>query len=114
LHALLQRMTLEPYFDIMRLIREDYKELNLEQQHKLTEMWYSDVFYVVQNLFEEGMKRGELKPHDTALGAYTFMNLFELLPNPDNPMASYLRFEGNSQAEYIEKLLEMFLGGLSR
>jgi AcrR family transcriptional regulator len=110
--ALMQRMTLEPRFDIMRLLQVDFNELNNEQQQQLNLQWFTNVYNLVYNIFVEGIKRGDLKPHDATISTLTFVNLWELLPYPDNPMTPKLKVESYSQAEYIEKLLDMFLGGL--
>lgn len=111
--ALMQRMTLEARFDVNRLLREDYQILDISQQQTLNSLWYQKVLSVIVQIFAEGVERQELKPHDTQLAAYMFLNLWELLPGPDNVAATYVKNGKNDTlAEYIEKLLIMFLHGL--
>lgn len=112
--ALMQRMTLEARFDVNRLLREDYQMLDMVQQQTINGLWYQKVLSVIARVFEEGIERKELKPHNTTLAAYMFMNTWELLPNPDNPVSNYVKGGKNSTlAEFIETLLDMFLNGLA-
>lgn len=112
LQGLMQRMTLEPHFDVMRLLREDFAIMDTPQQLIINQMWYERMHSVIQNIFKEAVARKELKPHDTALATDMFIHSWDLLPRPGSFLATHINREGVTPIEYIEKMLNMFLNGL--
>ena len=101
----------EPTFDVMRFLREDYYQLTPEQQREIGEAWFANTLTVVKGVFEEGIERGTLRPHNTTLSANLFLNMCILLPHPDNPMRQIM--EHAHLKEYANDMLGMLLDGLT-
>lgn len=112
LGRLMVKLTLEPYFDVMRFQREEMKLLQPEQQQTIRHAWNSGPFAVVERVFREGMRRGDLKEHDATLAAYLFLNICILLPRVDNPIQSIMNYQSHDQ--YISSVLNILLDGLAR
>lgn len=109
--AILHRMTLEPGFDVEHFLREDYEILSEQQRDEISQVWYKDIYFPIRRVFEEGTEQGELKRHNLNTSTYMYLNLWMLLPRVDSPITRY-NWNQISSAEYIEEMLDLFLGGL--
>lgn len=111
LQAILQRMTLEPGFDLMHFLQQDYQLLTPVQKEDIERTWFTDFYNVIWQVFKDGLDNKELRPHNPEMSAYMFLNLWMLLPRATNPVTSHNRNRGNA-AQYIDEMLDLFLNGL--
>ncbi|HEX2914781.1 MAG TPA: TetR/AcrR family transcriptional regulator [Chloroflexia bacterium] len=112
LRAVLQRMTLEPDFDTMHFLRNDYEMLSDEQRREMQQLWNNGLYMPLRQIFQEGVEKGELKAHSLDTATYMFLNLWTLLPRVDSPMNKYRRNRINA-SDYIDEMLDLFLNGIN-
>ncbi len=112
LYLVMQRLSQESMFDMMRFQREEYPLLDPEQQHKADKQWHADMFDIIQRVFREGIERDELRAHDVSLSTYLFLNMCLMLPFTNNPTS--IHKSASNRNEYINSLLEMLLNGLGK
>jgi hypothetical protein len=106
----LWQTTLEPSLDVTRFQEEIRSYLSPEQQEAIISAWRSDLFIIVQRVLEEGIKCGDLRPHQSSLSTYVLLHLRSLIPYPGSP--TLLGTEQMTRHELINELLEGFLNGL--
>lgn len=112
LSRLMLRLAGEPNFDMMRFQREELGLLEPEQQQEIRHAWNTGPFATVERVFREGVENGELREHDVTLATYLFLHTCLLLPRPENPVHSIIKY--TDQREYIVNVLGMLLDGLAR
>ncbi len=112
LYLIMQRLSQESTFDMMRFQREEYPLLEPEQQNKANKRWHDDMFDIVQRVFKEGIERDELANHDVTLSTYLFLNMCLLLSHTDNPKSIEMR--AGNRDQHINALLDMLLNGLGK
>ncbi len=112
LYLVMQRLSQESMFDMMRFQREEYPLLEPEQQNTAEKRWHSDMFDIVQRVFREGVERDELRTHDVTLSTYLFLNICLILPYNNSPMSHQMSASGRD--EYINSLLDILLNGLGK
>jgi AcrR family transcriptional regulator len=110
LRNILLSMRQQPFFDPMKFLNEELEKLDKSQQEEINRRYYGGMQGPIQRVLEEGVQNGELRPHNTRVGAMAFSNLMMLLPSPGNPVAQYM--EHNNQEEYIDELLQLFFDGV--
>jgi AcrR family transcriptional regulator len=110
LRQIMQRMIRVPGLDIPHFAQDATAFLDQEQRETLQRAWRGNLMEIRQ-IFEEGIKRGELRLHNTLLATYMLLHMGILLPRSDAPRPFLLA--SLSQDEYIEALLEMILDGLN-
>jgi hypothetical protein len=103
-------MVHEPGVAVPRILQDVSMLLSADQRAELVQSWQA-CFMIVRHIFEEGVRRRELKPHNSLMATYVLLHLSSLLPRPDN--AQMLSLLSMSRDEYIDALLGMFLDGLS-
>ena len=106
LRNILMAMAQLPFFDPMKFLNEELEELREEQQNEIKRYYYEGMQTPILRLLEEGIRSGELRPHNPRVGALAFTNLMMLLPSPGSPIVA--SFETDKQAEYIDELLQEF------
>jgi AcrR family transcriptional regulator len=111
LQAILQRMTLEPGFDLMHFLQQDYQLLTQSQKEDIERTWFTDFYSVIWQVFKEGLDNKELRTHNPEMSTYMFLNLWMLLPRATNPVTTHNRNRANA-AQYIDEMLDLFLNGL--
>ncbi len=112
LYLVMQRLSEESMFDMMRFQREEYPLLDPEQQHKADKQWHADMFDIVQRVFREGIERDELRAHDVNLSTYLFLNMCLMLPFNNNPTS--IPMSANKRDEYINSLVDLLLHGIGK
>jgi len=112
LYLIMQRLSQESTFDMMRFQREEYPLLEPEQQDKTNKRWHDDMFDIVQRVFKEGIERDELSRHDVTLSTYLFLNMCLLLSPTNNSTSIEMRVD--NWDKYINALLDMLLNGLGK
>jgi AcrR family transcriptional regulator len=112
LFHVLWQTTMEPSLDITRFQEEIRTYLSPEQQERIVAAWRADLFMIVQRVLEEGIERGDLRPHHTAFATYMFLHLRSLIPYTGGP--TLLGTEQMPRYEFINNTLEGFLYGLAR
>src|SRR5438876_4529017 len=87
-------------FDTSRMLQDIAVFLSPEQQETIRQSGRA-ILTIVRQVLEQGIERGELKPHNTQLAAYALLHLGRLLPPPHmSPLASL------SQDAAIDTLLD--------
>lgn len=112
LYLIMQRLSQESTFDMMRFQREEYPLLEPEQQDKANKRWHADMFDIIQRVFREGVERNELDKHDITLSTYLFLNMCLLLSHTDAPESIEMR--ADNRDEHSNALLDMLLNGLNK
>jgi AcrR family transcriptional regulator len=110
LRNILQAMRHQPFFDPMKFLSEEMSELNEEQRREVWQTFYDSLQGPITQILEEGVKVGELRPHNTRVSEMAFANLLMLLPSPGSPIAHIMA--QIDEEEYIEELLHLFVDGL--
>ncbi len=110
LHHILRAMKNCPFFDPMKFLTDEKGILSLEQQQEIEAAFYHSIQQPIVGVLNDGIQRGELRPHHTMLSAMLFLNLLMLLPSPGHPNT---RLGQQMEPEqYIEELLAFFLQGI--
>lgn len=126
LRSIMQGLTRQGPFDMMRFSREEYGLLSPEQQVEVERAWRASLFDVVHRLLEDGVRLGELRPVDLRLSTFVFMHLCMMLPradgsppSPGSPRAEMTRgaagpANDRSADDVIDALLDLYLSGVGR
>ncbi len=109
LSEIMQRLAQKPRFDVVRFIHQEYTLLTADQQQKVKQAWRSGVLEPVRQVLEEGIHRGELRPHRTHFSAYMFLHLCLLTPHIDLKVVSQEEQEDHDEPQEI--LLDLFMHG---
>jgi AcrR family transcriptional regulator len=111
LRHILRAMKGSPFFDPMKFLTDEKGNLSLEQQQEVEGAFYRSIQQPIVGVLNEGVQRGELRPHHTLLSAMIFLNLTMLLPSPGHPNTR-LGQQGEPEL-YLDELLAFFLHGIS-
>lgn len=65
-----------------RVLRDALRFMPEEHQRQIASRFYPEVFNRVLAVFEAGIERGELRPHDARLSTWAFMGLISELNEP--------------------------------
>ncbi len=103
----LQRLMLalleQPTFDVTRFSHEEIHLLTEEQQHEISEAMNQRMMAIVQNVFADGIARGELRPHDVQLSTLLFLQICIPLSHPKSPLRGTM---SRQQREYATLTLD--------
>jgi AcrR family transcriptional regulator len=65
-----------------RVLRDALRFMPEEHRRQIASRFYPEIFNRVLHVFEAGIERGELRPHDAHLSAWAFMGLMSELNEP--------------------------------
>jgi AcrR family transcriptional regulator len=109
---MLRSMSRCPFMDPMKFLADERDKLSQEQQRNIERAFHRSLRQPVILVLEEGVRRGELRPHNTRLGAAVFLNTIMLLPSPGNP--AIRQGQEPDSLQYIDELLDFFLKGVEQ
>ncbi len=112
LRNILLAMSRCPFMDPMKFLADERDKLSQEQQREIEQAFHRSLRQPITLVLEEGVRRGDLRPHNTRLGAAVFLNTIMLLPSPGNPAIRQEQVADASQ--YIDELLDLFLKGVEQ
>jgi AcrR family transcriptional regulator len=67
-----------------RVLQDTMQFLPLEHQQTLGAGFYNHIYGTTQNVFELGVRNGELRPHDTKFSSFAFLSLLSEMGAPDH------------------------------
>lgn len=111
LRNIMVAMAQRPFYDPMKFLTDEYHQLSNEQQHAASEAFANSTRRPIERVIQEGMRSGELRPHNTKISVMAFLNMMMLLPTEGNPVTRQML--PTEQESYIDELLDLFLGGVS-
>jgi AcrR family transcriptional regulator len=111
LHNVMMHLVRIPFFDPMKFVAEEYRQLSGEQQQQIDRAFAENVYLPVEAILERGIRTGELRPHNKNLGAGVLLNMAMLLPSPGNPVMPPM--PEPALVAYIDEMLDMFWQGVS-
>jgi AcrR family transcriptional regulator len=109
LRNVLRAMKECPFFDPMKFITDEKGSLTEAQQRQVEAAFARSIQQPIARVLEEGVRRGELRPHQPQLGVMIFLNLMMLLPAPGHPYSGPQHLDSQ---QYIDELLAFFLQGV--
>ena len=112
LRNILHSMTRCPFMDPMKFLADERDKLSQEQQREIEQAFHRSLRQPITLVLEEGVQRGELRPHNIRLSVLIFLNLIMLLPSPGNP--AIRQGQATDLALYIDELLGLFLKGIEQ
>ena len=110
LRQLMSALLQHPTFDMTRFAHEEIHLLTPQQQHEVSQAVQQQLFVVVQQVFADGIERGELRPHDISVSSGLFLHMCIPLSHPKSPLRTSMK-EQESESE-SQKMLDLFLYGV--
>ncbi len=110
LRQLMTALLRHPTFDMTRFAHEEIHLLTSQQQHEVSQAVQQQLFAVVQQVFADGIERGELRSHDIAVSSALFLHMCIPLSHPKSPLRTSMK-EQESDSE-SQKMLDLFLYGV--
>lgn len=110
LHNVMMAMAQRPFFDPMKFLADEFHQLSNEQQHAASEAFANSTRRPIQRVVEDGIRNGELRPHNMKISVMAFLNMMMLLPTEGNPVTK--KMLQSEQESYVDELLSLFLGGV--
>lgn len=86
-----------------RVLRDAMRFMPLEHQQVLGAGFFGQIFAKVLEVFETGIKKGELRPHDTKFSAFSFLSLLSEMNNPNHQ---------KTWSDLPARVTDILLGGL--
>lgn len=111
LRNIMVAMSQRPFFDPMKFLTDEIHQLNQAQQQQVHQAFSDSIRQPVARVIEQGLKTGELRPHNQKIAILTFLNLMMLLPSPGNPVTRDM--PPSEQETYIDELLDSYLTGIA-
>lgn len=112
MRQLMERLTQESHFDLMRFMRGEYSLLTPEQQRNVAQEWQRGMFDVVRGVLEGGVARGELRLVDLTLTTFAFLHMCLLLSQGGAGMYSETGNGAPLPRVSVDSLLDLFLHGV--
>lgn len=109
LRNVMYAMSACPFFDPMKFLSDEKSNLSAGQQREIEAAFYRSIQQPIAQVLQEGVRRGDLRPHPPLLGVMVFLNLVMLLPAPGHPNT---KLSQQMEPQYLDELLEIFLQGV--
>jgi AcrR family transcriptional regulator len=69
------------------VLRDSSRFMPEGHQHRIGQLFFSEMFPKVQSVFEAGINNAELRPHDTRFAAFSFLSLLSEMNAPEHQAA---------------------------